>query len=133
MSLQLPTELLDRLDQGGQPVCVEDPRSHEEYILVPRKEYELLRDRTSKSTRQLPSLKIGADGEEWSEAMNARRFVLVHREIEGTLTSEEVVELQHLQDQMLAFRRKVAPYPLEELREIHQQLLEKVRQSSRGA
>ncbi len=47
---------------------------------------------------------------------NDRRCDLIDREIEGTLTEAERVELEELQDQMLAERRRVAPLPLKALR-----------------
>lgn len=133
MSLHLPTEVLDQIDQGEQPVYLEDPRSHEEYVLVPKKEYELLRDSGGACTKRGKSSTGKGDvADEWNEAMNARRFELVDREIDGTLAAGEIGELQDLQDKMLAFRRKVAPLPIDELRELHQQLLEQAQQSSRG-
>ncbi|MFN0019853.1 MAG: hypothetical protein ACKVP0_16470 [Pirellulaceae bacterium] len=130
MSIQLPDEVLDQLDRGALPVRMEDPRSHVEYVLIKKQEYDLLRD----SDKGLSTSPEGDDGilSEWNETLNARRIELVNQEIDGTLTAEEAVELQDLQNKMLAFRRKVAPYPLEELRELHQQLLEKAHQTSRG-
>jgi hypothetical protein len=62
---------------------------------------------------------------EWTEARNQRRCDLIDREIDGTLTSAERVELEDLQEQMLRYRHRVAPLPLEPLRKLHQELLEK--------
>ena len=49
---------------------------------------------------------------EWTEAKNQRRCDLIDREIDGSLTVEERVELEDLQDQMLRYRHRVAPLPL---------------------
>lgn len=60
---------------------------------------------------------------EWTEAKNQRRCQLVDKKIDGTISVEEKAELAHLQAEMLAYRRKVTPLPLEKLRELHQDLL----------
>jgi|RhiMetdeSRZDD1v2_1073273.scaffolds.fasta_scaffold227619_3 hypothetical protein len=62
---------------------------------------------------------------EWTEEKNQRRCYLVDKEIDGTISPVEKVELTQLQNEMLAYRRKVAPLPLEALRELHQELLRK--------
>jgi hypothetical protein len=62
-----------------------------------------------------------------SEAKNARRCVLIDKEIDGTLSALEAVELHVLQREMLAHRRKVAPLPLAEARKLRQELLAKAR------
>ncbi|MCZ6775832.1 MAG: hypothetical protein O7D34_05185 [Ignavibacteria bacterium] len=65
---------------------------------------------------------------EWTEAKNQRRCQLVDKEIDGTISVVEKSELNRLQAEMLAYRRKVAPLPLEDLRELHQELLRQARQ-----
>ncbi len=77
----------------------------------------------------------GDSGEEnhggaWTEEKNARRCLLIDREIDGKLTPAEAVELNRLQRQMLDHRRRVAPLPLEDARKLHQELLAK---AMRGA
>jgi hypothetical protein len=61
---------------------------------------------------------------EWTEKKNQRRCHLVDKEIDGTISVAEKVELDQLQAEMLAYRRKVAPLPLEDLRKLHQELLQ---------
>ena len=61
----------------------------------------------------------------WSEAKNARRCALIDKEIDGTLSAREAMELHLLQREMLAHRRKVAPLPLAEARKLRQELLSK--------
>jgi len=52
-------------------------------------------------------------GDGWDDTKNERRCDLVDREIEGTLLPAEKRELEDLQSQMLAYRRKVAPLPVD--------------------
>ena len=47
----------------------------------------------------------------WHDAKNIRRCNLIDKEINGTLSVEEERELEQLQEEMLAYRRKVAPLP----------------------
>ncbi len=59
----------------------------------------------------------------WTADKNQRRCALVDKEIDGTLSPAEEDELAQLQADMLAYRRHVAPLPLDDLRQLHQQLL----------
>lgn len=69
----------------------------------------------------------------WTEAKNARRCLLIDREIDGALMPEEAVELELLQQQMLQERQRLAAVPLEDLRRLHQELLAKaINQSDQG-
>ncbi len=68
--------------------------------------------------------------DEWSDSKNARRCALIDREFEGALTPEEAEELAELQEQMIRFRDKVAPLPLEDARRLHQELLMKAAAAS---
>ena len=61
----------------------------------------------------------------WNDAKNDRRCELIDKEIEGTLLPSEKREVEELQRQMLAYRRKVAPLPLEEVLENHRRFKEK--------
>ena len=45
----------------------------------------------------------------WTNEKNQRRCLLVDKEIDGTLSPTEHAELEQLQSEMLAYRRKVAP------------------------
>jgi hypothetical protein len=71
-----------------------------------------------------PKLATEAAGETaWTDEKNRRRSDLVDKEIAGNLSPAEQAELGQLQVEMLAYRRKVAPLPLEDLRALHQHLL----------
>jgi hypothetical protein len=63
----------------------------------------------------------------WTDDKNARRAHLIDREIDGVLTAEEATELADLQRQMLAYRQRVAPLPLDAVRGLHQELLDRAR------
>ena len=60
---------------------------------------------------------------EWTDEKNARRCDLIDKEIEGTLSFDETMELHRLQLEMRQHRRLVAPLPLVEARKLHKQLL----------
>jgi len=81
--------------------------------------------------RVLPCPKTNgkATDEEWNPAKNQRRCDLIDREIDGHLTAIERVELEDLQQQLRRYVNKVAPLPLEPLRELHRELLEKAAKS----
>jgi hypothetical protein len=65
---------------------------------------------------------------EWTEAKNARRCELIDRKYASSLTPQEIIELAGLQNEMLRFRQRVAPLPLEDARRLHQELLSKAKQ-----
>ncbi len=65
-----------------------------------------------------------ANGDEpWTEEKNQRRCDLIDRKYASGLTPAEAVELARLQEQMLRYRQRVAPLPLEDARRLHQELL----------
>lgn len=67
----------------------------------------------------------------WTDDKNARRCELIDREIAGRITETEKVELDSLQNQMRRHLDRVAPFPVEGARRLHQRLLRK-QQESRG-
>ncbi len=67
----------------------------------------------------------GQTPEAWTVVRNARRCDLIDREIDGTLTGEEAVELHRLQHEMQRFLRRIAPLPLADTRLLYQNLLER--------
>jgi hypothetical protein len=69
------------------------------------------------------SAKSTNSGSSWTDLKNERRCELIDKEIAQSLSNEERSELDALQAEMLAFRRQVAPLPLNDLRALHQQLL----------
>ncbi|MCI0641510.1 MAG: hypothetical protein L0Y72_12470 [Gemmataceae bacterium] len=75
----------------------------------------------------------GDDGP-WTKTKNDRRCDLIDRKHGGVkLTPAEAFELAQLQAQMLRYRQRVAPLPLEEARQLHQELLEKAARAQADA
>jgi hypothetical protein len=64
--------------------------------------------------------------DDWNPVNDERRCELIDREIAGTLTPEEAAELAVLQATMLRYRRRIAPLPLDDARQLHRELLAKV-------
>jgi hypothetical protein len=69
---------------------------------------------------------------EWNGDKNARRCDLIDKDIQGTINDAEKRELQVLTLQMRAYRRHVAPIPIEGATRLHEQLLRKKRQRERA-
>lgn len=59
---------------------------------------------------------------DWTDAKNARRFALIDREVDGTISAEESSELDALQTEFRRYRRRVAPLPVEETRQLLERL-----------
>jgi hypothetical protein len=53
---------------------------------------------------------------EWTDEQNARRCLLIDRDVRGTITPDEAIELEELQHQLRRYRRQAAPLPLTETR-----------------
>jgi hypothetical protein len=68
--------------------------------------------------------------EPWTDQKNHRRADLIDKEIEGTISPTESVELEELQGQMRRYVNKVAPLPLAEARRLHEELLQKAAAAS---
>src|SRR6187401_3179041 len=56
-----------------------------------------------------PASEATQPDEPWTDTKNHRRAELVDREIAGTLTPDEAVELADLQGQMIRYVHRVAP------------------------
>ena len=61
------------------------------------------------------------EGVDWTAANNDRRFYLIDKEIDGSITREEAVELGNLQSRMGCWLDKVAPLPMEHVRQLHRE------------
>lgn len=70
-----------------------------------------------------PKSTNGAVLPEWSDAKNARRVDLIKKKHADGLSPAEHVDLAGLQDEMLRYRQKVAPLPIDDARQLHQELL----------
>ena len=62
---------------------------------------------------------------QWTEEKNARRCELLDQKYASGLNANETLELAQLQEEMMRFRQRVAPLPLDDARKLHQELLSK--------
>jgi hypothetical protein len=62
---------------------------------------------------------------DWQPSDNQRRCELIDREIAGTLTPDERLQLEELQQRLQRYVDRVAPLPMEPLRQLHQRLLDR--------
>lgn len=67
-----------------------------------------------------PGAKKGKRPGRWTSAKNKRRVVLIRKDIAGTITPEEVIELADLTGQMRAHVNKVAPRVTPELEQFYE-------------
>jgi len=123
---QLTPELQHALHASQSELEVVDPSTNRHYVIVAKERWL---ERTTVDQAAVDDHGgCGRDcdsGDLWTEDKNRRRAELVDRQIAGMLTSDEEAELQVLQQQMRAYRDKVAPLPLEDTRQLHAQLMEK--------
>ena len=64
--------------------------------------------------------------EPWTDEKQKRRYLLIDRQIEATLTPMEVVELAELEEQFDRHLNRVAPLPINYAREVFAQLQAKI-------
>jgi hypothetical protein len=86
---------------------------------------DLLQKEVVRRTQKIAALKkfSSHSTSSWTEEKDDRRCELIDREISGEITQQEQNELNELQEQMLAYRRSVAPLPLHPAQLLHRQLL----------
>ena len=53
---------------------------------------------------------------------NKRRCELIDKEIDGQISISESMELELLQNEMLEYRKKIAPLPIKEVEQLYKQL-----------
>jgi hypothetical protein len=83
------------------------------------------------ASRDQPKKPVGGHRAAWSEERNDRRCLLIDKDIEGSITEAEKLELQGLQVRFHEYLDSVAPPPMEGARRLHRQLLDKKRQRER--
>jgi hypothetical protein len=83
----------------------------------------------------LPANGQSTNGEpaDWTPELNHRRCDLVDKKFAGGLTPAEDLELARLTSAMRRFIDRVAPVPLDDVRRLHQELLEKAATSDSRA
>ena len=72
----------------------------------------------------IPPPAVEDKDDEWTASKNDRRFLLIDKELDGSITSLESIELDRLQAHMGRWLDKVAPLPMEHVRQLHRSLLE---------
>lgn len=116
MSPKLTAEQRQAIDEhGGKPVYVVDTDRHQTFVLLSATDYRRVR----------VILEGDASNGDWTEEKNARRCALIDKDIAGTITDEERVELAKLEWQGNEYYDQVAPPPIDGARALHQQLLDK--------
>ena len=60
----------------------------------------------------------------WTKQKNRRRCELIDKQIDSELSPVEASELEQLQSEMLAYRNRVAPLPLDDLREFYDDIVQ---------
>lgn len=113
MTAKLSQELAHEIERTGAPLSVEDPRTHKLYMIVAADEYQ--------APARDPKPAVVRSG--WTDAKNSRRFALIDKEIAGTLTGAESQELADLQREVDDYLDRVAPLPLDAVRDLHGRLL----------
>jgi hypothetical protein len=123
MTPKLSPELALEMDRNGnRPLSVEDPRTHKLYVIVAEEEFA--------SKPRSPS--NGTSQQAWTPEKNARRFALIDKQFDGTLTATEAEELEGLQQEVDEYLDREAPLPLEAVRALHGRLLRQSTEGSKG-
>lgn len=113
MTPQLSPEQRQALDEHqGRPIIVVDPEREQRFVLLAETDHRV-RDLLDDSTVS----------EEWTPEKEARRRVLIDRDISNTITNEERSELAVLDRQGNEHYDHIAPRPIEGVRNLHQELL----------
>ena len=112
-----PEQVAELERSGGSPFVLENPRTRQCYVLVPREAYlqaQPLFEAIIGQTRASLS-SPGRDQSapvEWNDAKNARRCSLIDSKHDIGLLPAEEAELDRLQAELAAHQRLVAPRPL---------------------
>lgn len=116
MTPKITPEIRKAIDeQHGKPVYVIDADRRETFVLLTSDDFQ----------RVEPFLGYSPDDGEWTDAKENRRRELIDKDIAGTITAEEQAELTVLDRQGNAHYDKVAPRPIEGVRRLHQELIQK--------
>jgi hypothetical protein len=93
----LPDDLALQLDRNGdRPLSVENPKTHRLYYIVAAEEYGPIQQPLDD-----PSPRV-----KWTDERSTRRFQLIDKQITISLSSEEIRELDFLEQQMDVYLRR---------------------------
>lgn len=99
-------------DHDGEPIVVIDPDRQQRFVLV------------ADTDDRIRDLLVDSNGDgEWTAEKEARRRELIDRDIAGTISAEDRLELAALDRQGNQHYDKVAPRPIEGARRLHQELI----------
>ncbi|MCA9206507.1 MAG: hypothetical protein KDA59_25815 [Planctomycetales bacterium] len=116
MTPKITPEIRKAIDeQHGKPVFVVDADRHQTFVLLTSDDFQ----------RVEPFLGYSPDEGEWTDAKESRRRELIDKDIAGSITSDEKGELAVLDRQGNDHYDKIAPRPIEGVRQLHQELLQK--------
>lgn len=115
MPPEITPEIRKAIDeQSGKPVYVIDADRRETFVLLTSDDFE----------RVEALLGYSVDNSDWNDVKENRRRELVDKDIAGTITADERAELAILDRQGNAHYDKIAPRPIEGVRQLHQQLIQ---------
>jgi hypothetical protein len=108
------------------------PKPMREYIwsMTVPPEGTVLQAEDGQPTYKLLRIPKATSQAEWTVADNARRCDLIEKDLDGQLTSQEQLELEWLESRLDRHVNKVAPLPLEQLRQLHKKVLEQAAQAN---
>ena len=115
MTPKITPEQRKALDErNGEPILVIDPDLQQRFVLIADTD-DRVRDLFAESN---------GDGN-WTAEKEARRRDLIDKDIAGSISVEERVELAVLDREGNLHYDKIAPRPIEGARKLHQELLNK--------
>ena len=132
-----PEQVAELERSGSSPFVVENPQTHEGYVLVPSQAYqqakplfEAIIGHTRASISSSGRDKLAPV--EWNDAKNARRCALIDKKHDLGLLPAEETELDRLQSELAAYQRLVAPRPLAILELLEEALQQRAAANSTG-
>jgi hypothetical protein len=117
MASKLTLDQLVELEQcGSSPLLVENPRTHQGYVLVPSEAYRQAQPLFDAIIRRVQNSHEAHANEtapptDWSDSMNERRCQLIDKKYDVGLSPAEQDELERLQRGLAKHQRDVAPRP----------------------
>lgn len=142
------TKEQSRAVENGQPVRLR--KEGLDYVLIRADVYDRVATRSEVGSALIqtrrPDPPVGATASEtgkgpaepaedlselWTEEKNDRRCELIDRDLEGTITESEKLELERLQQRFHEYLDTVVPPPLDGAQRLHRELLEKKRRRER--
>jgi hypothetical protein len=130
-----PEQVAELERSGGWPLVVENPRTRQGYVLVPREAYQRVRPLFEVMIAQTqatdsPALEDSRAASDWDDSKNARRCALIDKKYDEGLSPPEETELECLQNELAAHQRLVSPRPLAILQLLEEALQQRARNAT---